>query len=148
MRPLLDERDKEVWGGVIVTSPQSTQSGRFVYTLQPNEIYQWVDQNTLGYRLFIQKQSGKLAHPLNVKVDLPQNWQIKSIHPQPTASNQQVLAYDVEFDRDFELEIQFTIPRDERSELENVLSPYSPEPQPTLPPRLVPTQPPVAFPTE
>lgn len=148
MRPLLDERNKEVWGGVMVTSPQSTQSGRFVYTLQPSEIYQWVNNDTLSYRLLIQKQSGKLPHPLTVTVDLPQNWQLLSADPQPTTATQQVIAYDVQFDRDFELELQFQIPRDERAELEGLLTPYSPAPQPTLPPRLVPTQPPVAFPTE
>ena len=132
----------------MVTAPQSTQSGRFVYTLQPSEIYQWVDNDTLSYRLLIQKQSGKLPHPLTVKVDLPQNWQLLSAAPQPTTATQQVIAYDVQFDRDFELELQFQIPRDERAELEGLLTPYSPAPQPTLPPRLVPTQPPVAFPTE
>ena len=149
MRPLIDERGKEVWGGLMVTAPQSRQTGRYVYTLQPDAIYQWVDNDTIQYSLFIQKQSGKRPHPLAITVDVPINWTLNAVESNYSRNEEaRTIHYDVSFDRDFELELEFKVPSNERETLQSVLSSLAEDSGTPPAPRLVPTQPPVAFPAE
>ena len=108
VRPIPDERGKEVFGGLTITPPNTSSSGEYVYQLDPTEIYQF-SADTLRYSLTIQKQSGVPAYPFSIAIDLPSDLAVRSISPAPDVFDGAVAKFEVQLVTDFVIEVDFHI---------------------------------------
>ncbi|MFK7804575.1 MAG: DUF4012 domain-containing protein [Anaerolineae bacterium] len=140
IRPLTDEREHNVFGGIWITPPQINNSGRFVYTLHPAEIFRLTDLDTLTYQLLVQKQPGAGAQPAQITIDLPANLQLKSVSPQPAGSSAQSLVFDLTLDRDLEIKLEFDVAQNQLEQIGVLLSDGPMVVSKDSEPRFVPTQ--------
>ncbi len=79
-------------------SPSETQTRFFTWTL-PADVVQW-DTDRGVYSLQIQKQPGTRSYPLTVRVRLPEESELLSAEPQPSASESDRVVYQVKLNHD------------------------------------------------
>lgn len=102
-----EELGKSVFGGFITIEPQKSKDLIIEYKL-PQRIY---DQIKAGeYNLLFQKQSGTIAHELNLNLDFKNN-EIKTVIPQTLGTvvlgdNHISLTDDLRRDREFKVEFE------------------------------------------
>ena len=88
-----------------VLPPASTQTRHFTWTL-PEDVVRWDGQRG-RYALRVHKQPGKEAHPLTVRVRLPQGAALAEAMPRPSATEQGWVTYHATLDRDLTFDLHF-----------------------------------------
>jgi hypothetical protein len=78
--------------------PSETQTRSFTWTL-PADVVQW-DTDQGMYSLQIQKQPGTWSYPLTVRVRLPEESELLSAEPQPSASESDWVVYQLKLNHD------------------------------------------------
>jgi hypothetical protein len=143
VRPLFDERGKEVYGGLMVVLPGTSDMASFTYLLPPREILTLRPDGAIVYDLTIQKQPGVREYPVSVTIDLPPGTGLVSVTPEPVYWDSSTLYFEPRLDADLRLQVVMLVPEDvQQAVAARLLSPgFAPEATPT--PRLVPTQPPL-----
>lgn len=140
LRPLVDERNHNVFGGIWITPPQINNSGRFVYALHPAEIFRLTSLDTLSYHLLIQKQPGVALQPAQITIDLPANLPLKTVSPKPAGSSKKSLMFDLILDQDLEIKLEFEVAPNQLEQIGVLLSDGPAVATESYEPRHVPTQ--------
>jgi hypothetical protein len=110
VQAITDERQKEVFGGLMVVSPGELVRASYIYRLEPYRIFTQVQPNLLHYNLMIYKQAGARPYPFTVTVDLPPGVGVANVSPQPLYGDRQTLHFQGLLDRDIEISFDMVIP--------------------------------------
>src|SRR5574341_989582 len=144
VQPISGETGYQVFGGLMVVPPATTLSARFDYTLPTSQVFLLGSDETVAYRLVIQKEPGVPAYPASVTVDLPPGVQVVDTTVQATHSDGASLTFEFIMETDFELRILLSLPDEIRQALPANLAPL-PEPLAFLaPPQTLPSLTPAA----
>ncbi len=100
-----DEGPWLTFGVLGLLPPSATQTRLFTWTL-PEDVVQW-DNDEGWYSLRVQKQPGASAHPLTVRVRLPEESVLLDATPKPTAAEEGWVIYRTALDRDREFRLHF-----------------------------------------
>jgi len=111
MEALLDEKGKEVFGGLMILTRGASVSGSLLYLLPPEEVLSRQAEEQIVYELLIQKQPGVSPYPLKVTIDLPDDRDVIFVEPEPTYYDPTVVYYDRYFDRDLQVRLVFASAR-------------------------------------
>jgi hypothetical protein len=114
VQPILGEAGYEVFGGLMVVPPATAITATFAYTLPPSRILLAGPEQTVVYRLVIQKEPGVPAYPALVAVELPSGAHVLDLTVQPANSDARLLTFDFIMETDFELQILLSLPGDMR----------------------------------
>lgn len=103
---LAPEAGKSVLATFFVLPPGQRAETRMIYLLPPDVIQQ--TENTLLYRLYIQKQGGKLSVPVQLSLYLPPgSTVIRSSAPYARAANNpEHILYNLNLQTDFQLSVE------------------------------------------
>jgi hypothetical protein len=103
---LAPEAGKSVFATFFVLPPGQRAETRMVYQLPPDVIQQTED--TLHYRLYIQKQGGKLSVPVQISLYLPPNSNVvrSNVPYAKAADNPGHILYNLNLKTDFQLTIE------------------------------------------
>jgi hypothetical protein len=142
--PLFDEREKEVYGGLMLLPPGETTSASFIYRLPPETVLSPYPDGAVAYTLLVQKQPGPWAYPLTVTIDLPPDAEVLSVTPEPTFQNDSTLYFETELTTNLEIEAVLHLAEETRESLDDILQTLPPAPDTTPTPRSVPTSPALA----
>ncbi len=96
--PTLQADDWEVWTVFFALEPLGQQTWTFVYDLPP-DVLDYSPDGSVRYRLWVFKQPGTGAAPLEVELVLPANSKVVSASPKDLP----VISTDLKVDRTFEL---------------------------------------------
>lgn len=107
--PFPGERDKEIFGALLVIAIRKQKSLSFTYTLPPQMIFDVTPSGDLVYNLTFQKQPGRQSFPVTIAVTLPQGIPISSITPKPTSQDGQTLAFQLSADADIHIRIALAV---------------------------------------
>jgi len=99
--------DKEVLATFFVVPPQEEHRQKFVYTLPGDLVRQEGDIYT--YTLFVQKQPGVKALPLEVTVVLPPGARVVATEPPPATAESNTLTFRLTMNTDQQVTVQFDI---------------------------------------
>jgi hypothetical protein len=102
------EPDKLSWGQLFLLAPQQGIALDYLYTLPPGTAQQQGDH--WEYRLYLQKQPGALATPVEVTVNLPAPAELLKSGQQPLSQRGTTLTYSLNLQADQEIEIWYTLP--------------------------------------
>lgn len=142
VRKLPDERGKSVFAALVVTPPQVTTAGEYLYRLQPSAIFHLKSADTLAYRLTVPKQPGTRATTTRISIDLPPDLTVQAVSPTPIVGNANVISYELLLEEDLEIEVIFNLTKTQLASIERLLQSSNSIP-PQRHPRIVPTQLPV-----
>jgi hypothetical protein len=100
--------DKMSWGQLFLLSPQKTLTLTYRYTLPPGTAAFNGDHWT--YNLYLQKQAGTIAPPVELTITLPEQAQLLGV--QPLAGELQKNRVDYRFDlaTDQKIQVTYTLP--------------------------------------
>ncbi len=101
-----DDEGWTSWGVMAVLAPGSVETRDFTWTL-PSDVVGWEGQEG-RYRLRAQKQPGKRAHPLTVRVRLPEGSELVHAGPEVRSLQDGWVVFEAVLDRDLAFELRFT----------------------------------------
>ncbi len=93
------------WEVITVLAPRSVQARGLEWTL-PSDIVEW-DGTQGRYVLTVPKQPGKQAHPVTVRLGLPQGTALMSGSNEPYSVEGRWVTYRLVLDRDLEIDVTF-----------------------------------------
>ena len=104
---LAGEKGKAVFAADFVLAPGEERQITFRYRL-PRTILTDIEDLGPCYRLLVQKQSGTIAIPLQLRIDLPPGMKVANADPQPTDSIPGTVGYTarLQVDRSFHLVLE------------------------------------------
>jgi hypothetical protein len=100
--------DKVSWGQLFLLAPGESLFLDYAYTLPPGTACRMGDRWT--YTLFLQKQPGTLAPPVEVTVTLPDGAQRLESRPQPEDQQGTVNRYVISLGTDQTIEVSYRLP--------------------------------------
>jgi hypothetical protein len=100
--------DKISWGQLFLLPPQESIALDYVYSLPPDTAH-FVEDHW-EYSLYLQKQPGTLAPPIEVTITLPEEVQLLDSQPLPSSQQERVITYQLSLKTDQEINISYTIP--------------------------------------
>lgn len=100
--------DKISWGQLFLLAPQESITLDYVYRL-PSDTAHFV-QDHWEYSLYLQKQPGTLAPPVEVTITLPEGAQLLDSQPLPSSQEERVMTYQLSLKTDQEINISYIIP--------------------------------------
>jgi hypothetical protein len=100
--------DKISWGQLFLLAPQESLSVDYRYRLPPDTVTFEGDQ--WEYSLFLQKQPGTLAPPVEISVTLPEGARILDSQPAPDAQQGSTLNYQINQETDLLIRLSYTLP--------------------------------------
>ncbi len=93
--------------------PAATKADlRLIYNL-PDDVIQVTDENVLVYKLVLQKQAGLRTIPTQIVLRVPRNALISKVHPEAQNTEPGVFVYDINLQKNTEIELHYTIPGEE-----------------------------------
>jgi hypothetical protein len=110
MIALTTERQRDVFGGLLVIPSKSFAGAVFTYRPSPSQVLSLGAGNSLVYNLSIQKQPGAHPEPLKITIDLPAHTVLQSVSPSPTYADDTVVYFEGNLDSDMAIQLIFTVP--------------------------------------
>lgn len=104
-----DESGHGCFSTLFLLNPGETLQTSFNYLLPQNILK--IEENQTTYRLLIQKQSGTIGIPLNVRVILPPKSKIISVEPEPNLESNNVLEFTFILDADKNVNLAYRAPQ-------------------------------------
>lgn len=99
---------KMSWGQLFLLAPQETLSLDYRYTLPPNTA-RLVDDHW-EYSLYLQKQPGTLAPPVEVSLTLPEGAELLNSQPQPLQQQERTFTYQFSLNTDQQITLSYHLP--------------------------------------
>jgi hypothetical protein len=107
-----DEGAATVFEQAVLLPTASSTELRINYTL-PDRVIQTTNEHDYIYRLNLQKQAGLRTVPTHIQLRVPHNAIISNILPEAQQVEQGVFIFDIQLQKNVEIELQFTLPEKE-----------------------------------
>ena len=138
VRYLVDEREKAVFGGLMVVPPNSSIEATFIYDLSPAQIMSLRPDGLLVYDLLVQKQPGVQEYPVTIIIELPLGVSVRRTSPQPTYMDKQTAIFEQTLDAHINVQLVLALPASLQRMIAEDVPPQEVAQVGTTAPRVVP----------